>query len=280
MYAGKIFLKGIKSKIFLTSDHHLDSVEHYEELLNAEMNEAAIQEAKILINGDWSSSLLPHDFKRFTNSSAYKAGQDNLLNCIIDNAFEYYKPYVEFIEMIGCGNHETAVIKHNSIDPTQILIYKLNEIKKNGQIQYGGYTGFISIILDQREYVIYYNHGQGGGAAVTKGMIDLSRRNNVLCDLVWLGHKHTKIMTRIDPMYYLDPKGIIKERRRYGVITGGYEKNIDQEMDLNNTGYNIKYGETTMRTPQEYGGVILTLESKRSKNDTRYIAAKVEDIAF
>ena len=280
MYAGKILLPGKMAKLFLTSDHHLDSVEHYEELLNVEMDEAVNQGSKILINGDWSSSLLPQDLKRFTNSRAFRGQKDNLLNEIINNAFEYYKPYVEHIEMIGCGNHETAVIKHHSIDPTQILIYKLNEIKKNGQIQYAGYTGFISIVLDQREYIIYFNHGQGGGAAVTKGMIDLSRRNNILCDLVWLGHKHTKIMTRIDPMYYLDKSGLIKERRRYGVITGGYERNIDQDFDLNNSGYNIRYGETSMRTPQEYGGVILTLETRRSKNDTRYLTAKLEDIAF
>lgn len=279
MFAARIEFPGTEAKIFLSSDDHLDAKHHHKDLWEHEHEEARKARAGMFKIGDWSSCLLPTDMKRFVNSVAFMAGEDDILDRIVEYAVERYTPYLDNLLFLGCGNHETSVLKHHHVDITKRLVIELNRLKKNGKILYGGYTGFINVALDSCSYVIFYNHGQGGSAPVTKGMIDLSRRGNMLCDLVWLGHKHQKVNVQLDPNYYLDERSMfIKEKRKRGIISGGYEKNINQDQDILTSGYKLDYGEEKMRTPQEYGGFMLTLKSARTRNDTRFLKSKIEDM--
>jgi hypothetical protein len=101
----------------------------------------------------------------------------------------------------------------------------------------GGYGGFIrlSVFISSQPTPkstmwIYYNHGSGGEAPVTKGMIQTNRqavwvRN---CDLIWNGHNHQNYVTfqsTVEP----NNKDVIEQGLMAFIRTPGYKnerKNI------------------------------------------------------
>ena len=246
---------------FLASDIHFGNKGQNRELLKRDFDEAMSLNAKIFINGDWGEFIMSGDMKRYHPSSdAY--GTDNNINMTINEAYDFLAPYVHNIEMIGCGNHETSVSKFHHFDATQQLIYSLN--KEHGtKICHGQYSGYIVIRYHRGEdcavktYKIYYNHGQGTTAEVTKGTINLSRHmSNKVSDLTWLGHLHTKVLLPSEYMLDVDKTGRVFERERAGIITGAY-LNVFHQYDAMKNGYNISYGEEKMRGLQSTGGAIM-----------------------
>jgi len=164
--------------------------------------------------------------------------------------------------MIGCGNHETAVLKHHAIDITRLLIGFLNR-KRSAElapIKHGGYSGFLRIIGSEasgghaKQYIVYYNHGQGGTAEMTDGIIDAKRRQYTRSDCIWLGHKHRRWAHEIEPEIGVDIGGGIYEKKRHAIMTGSYLKNSGLT-DAGRDGYRLSYPEQFMRTPQGTGGI-------------------------
>lgn len=271
MQANKIKLDYSKQKefwFFLTSDNHFGHTGQDKELLKKEFDEAKKRKARILINGDSLDLILSGDRKRY-HPSGDKYGTDNNTNMIIDEAFNFYSDYFDLIEMIGTGNHEVSVSKFHQFDPIQQLIYSLNKKhsnKKNSGIVHGQYSGFIILNFHYgksgrvKNFVIYYNHGQGGTAEISKGTIDLNRHmTRVQSDVVWIGHKHTKVVLPSESIMGVDMKtGSIYSKDRYGIVTGSYLERFGQ-YDAQKKGYKINYGEEKMRTLQAQGGVFMKI---------------------
>jgi len=225
--------------------------------------------ARVYINGDIMDLIVPQDQKRYSRGSDGH-DTDAQMNAIIEEAETALAPYVDNIDMIGTGNHETAPLKYHAIDTTKLLIGFLNRRRnpKLPPIRHGGYCGFIRIVLESRRnnkrgYDIYYNHGQGGSSEVTGGSIDLRRRQYISADAIWLGHKHKRKIEDNDAEIGLDHSGHIYERGQTGVITGTYLRNI-AETDADTDGYKLNYAEQSMRTPQGRGGVFLRLTLMRN----------------
>lgn len=246
---------------FLCSDLHFGNKGQNKELLKRDFDEAKKLNAKIFINGDWGEFIMSGDMKRYHPSSdAY--GTDNNINMTINEAYDFLSDYVENIVMIGTGNHEASVSKFHHFDATQQLIYSLN--KEHGtKIVHGQYSGYIVIQYHHgkntgsRPYKIYYNHGQGMTAEVSKGTIDLSRHMATkISDLTWLGHKHTRLLLPSEFILDVNNVGEIINRERKGLITGAY-LNVSHEYDAMKKGYQINYGEEKMRTLQSLGGAIM-----------------------
>ena len=193
---------------FLCSDLHFGNKGQNKELLKRDFDEAKKLNAKIFINGDWGDFIMSGDKKRY-HPSADAYGTDNNINMTINEAYDFFSEYVENIVMIGTGNHEVSVSKFHQFDPTQQLIYSLNKAHKTS-IVHGQYSGYIVLNYhrknnnDVKRYKIYYNHGQGGSAEISKGTIDINRHMTTkTADLIWLGHKHVKTCLPSEYILYI-----------------------------------------------------------------------------
>jgi hypothetical protein len=257
----------------LGSDFHFDNEAFDETSWRREFEEVKKNNWISFVGGDWGDFILLQDKKRYVKSRDQFDG-DDIVNQIIDMASSRLRPYADNIALIGQGNHEDALVKYHSINPVSMLIQNLNNDKKNGTIKHGGYAGFIVLIFRHgdnggtRKYTIYYNHGAGGNAEVTKGMIDFNRRQYVRCDLMWLQHKHTRIQADLDYEIGVDREFNIYEKEKKAVLTGSYLKNATIEEKNNKYIWN----ERRCRTTQARGGKLLYLYP--SANGIR---AKVSD---
>jgi len=247
---------------FLASDLHIGHIRFDRELFDKQFREAKEMGAKILINGDLFDAITPSDRKRY-HPSGDKYKIDAHLNAAIDEAYKLLKPYAEDILLIGHGNHEASTVRWSGIDPIQMLARDFG--REGTYIRLGGYTGFARLVFTDkgsrsRTYDIYYNHGQGGSAEVTKGMIGLQRRNNIIANVVWLGHSHTAVVTQMDALQGVSSANKLVSRTRLGVITGSFTKVYRPEYNINETGYMNDYEEEHMRTPHGRGGIFLRLK--------------------
>lgn len=246
----------------LVSDLHIGSKGIDKKAIEAEFQEAKDKDANILINGDIGEFILPKDNKRYS-AGGDKYGTDNHINKTIDEILEFLTPYKDNIRLIGMGNHETSVLKYNGFDPVQQVIYSLN--REGGNIDHGQYCGFVRFKYRKGESLkggsqtedLYYNHGQGGKAEISKGAIDLNRMmTSKDASIYWIGHKHTKLVLPDERVVYADKKGNIKDKVKTGVVTGSYKRN-GKSYNAIKKGYELSFGEENFRTNQSCGGVFL-----------------------
>lgn len=256
-------------RIDLYSDLHADEGGFDKELFTRDFEQSKKDGARILINGDVFGCILPSDRKRYSRGNDTGANTDGKINEAVEKIGKLLVPYVDNIDMIGLGNHEVSVLKYHHIDVTRMLLFYLSQFrdKKLPPIRHGGYTGFIRYAFDgnggnRRSFDIFYNHGQGGSAEVTDGIIDIKRYQYVSADVIWLGHKHQRWAHEIDPVVGMQQSGRLFTKPRFGVMTGTYTKVIS-ETDATETGYTINYGEERMRTKQKQGCVRMALNLYR-----------------
>ena len=93
--------------------------------------------------------------------------------------------------------------------------------------------------------------------------------SNKLCDLVWLGHKHTKLLLPSEHILCVDKNGEIYQRERAGVITGAYLK-VFGSYDAMKKGYKVNYGEEKMRGIQGTGGAFLKIDMTNQTINRRF----------
>lgn len=153
------------------------------------------------------------------------------INQIVEQAVELFKPYVNLIDGIGVGNHESTIIKYHSVDPIHWLIKELNNIrdKKLPPIMHMGYTGYIihryhindARVRTQR---IWYHHGVGGASPSTKGMgTFLKAMYSNEADIYWMGHLHSGAIDPGMERVYLDSKFRPYVKTLRGFYTAGYK---------------------------------------------------------
>lgn len=233
--------------ITLMSDIHLGAANIDLPRVKRELAEARENGDRVLINGDVFDLILPSDHKRFMVDALHPRlrGKRDIINKVVDWGLEIFGPYADLIDMVGLGNHETAVEKHHSIDVVGMLVYRLQELApKDHLVHYGGYTGFVDYRFrnsrDGRRLVIYYHHGSGGTSPITKGMIDFSRKNMFIdADVVWLGHKHHKIADTT-PLRLRCPKN-------------GNDPVTDQQVNVMTGSYMVSYAGQSQASVKKHG---------------------------
>jgi hypothetical protein len=231
------YTPGCKIGFTCISDLHLGAANVDEELIKDELEEAKRNNDRININGDIFDMILIKDVKRFQPDVLHPKlyGRKDIVNACLDMAENLLGPYANQIDMIGQGNHDLGCSKHHNVDVIKLLIERLEKHHKpSHKIHYGNITGFIDYRLRYvtpngqegnghgKRFVIYYHHGTGGGSPLNKGTIDLHKKAWVEADLIWLGHKHTKVSTEVRtmkcPQSGVEP--LIKDVRQ--IITGAY----------------------------------------------------------
>jgi hypothetical protein len=232
--------------ITLISDIHIGAANIDYAALEYDLVTAKEAGDRILINGDIFDAILPKDHKRYRPDALDERLQRraDVLDGALDLATDYLAPYAKQIDMVGLGNHESAVEKYHATDMIARLIRRLN--RSGGTVQYGGYTGFIDYRFradrsnTKNRFIIYYHHGSGGQSPVTKGMIDFNRKAAwVDSDIVWMGHKHNKLVDAT-PMRMRCPKE-------------GDTPTLDHQVFIMTGGYMDAYGGQTSESAMKEG---------------------------
>ncbi len=184
----------------------------------------------------------------------------------------------DLIDVIGCGNHETAVSKYHSVDVIALLIEQLST--ENHQIQHGGYSGVISQTFAMKggsscKFQIRYHHGSGGAAPVTGGMIAFSRMSGWVrdADVIWRGHIHQRWAKENKEERIPNEGALMKRHPVWWIQTGSYSQQTEKNQldDMGN--YMGDYGTESCMAPEGTGGARIDL--RIVKHNTAFVRSQV-----
>lgn len=260
--------------VLCTSDLHMDASDFDEEVFKRDFGQAAREGSRIWIIGDLFDGLFYLDPRYAPSGDAMRTSTGTLPDNFVDIAFEYLfenmREYADLIDFLGVGNHEVTMIKHYGTDLIRRLIIELNKIRDSDlqPIVHAGYLAMMTVKFQNGHHTVkdtwWVYHGKGGGAPVTKGMIDINRViTKYIADVYWMGHKHTKISD--DGLRYVERRGKnLVDRERSAFYTAGYKGRIA----LNNysEGYRRNYGEERHLGLQSQGGRFVDYEPVKDNN--------------
>jgi predicted phosphodiesterase len=256
-------------KLFALSDLHIGSNDFNEKSFIKEMDRAYKNCTHIIIIGDVFDAIFSKD-KRYQPSvpNSEIASIDDQLNYVLDIAVKLLKPYADKILIISQGNHEYSILKYCNINIMKLLVYRLNS-ECHTNIELGGYHGFINCSFKinkthSTRYVIYYHHGYGGNARVSKGMIDINRmRTDFEFDCFLFGHKHSKIADKSERTR-CNHYGNIETYTQISSQVGTFKTLIHNSA-------NIGWEDTKGFSASSAGGVTLTIEPESNTEKQGYI---------
>ncbi len=183
--------------ILLRSDAHRDSIYSNRDLEKLHLDMALERNAGIIDAGDMYDIMQSRKDPRSSYDELrpeFKVA--NYFTAVVRDNAEFYKPYAHNFIVMGKGNHETSILRHNNLDLTSELVYDLNK-STGSNIQVGGYGGYVRFILrggrsHQYSVILRYFHGNSTSAPVTRGTIETNRQAVYLPDanVVLNGHNH------------------------------------------------------------------------------------------
>jgi len=188
-----------KFKILVSSDRHIDSRWSNLSLQKKHLDKAVKYGWPIIDLGDITDAMQGRKDPRSSRLDMLAAiGEDDeYFDSVVDYTTKFLTPYAKHFALIGLGNHETSVIKHNGTNLVKRCVNNLNDL--GGNVMHGAYAGWIKLYIEPENGFgtrhginIRYFHGKGGSAPVTKGVINCSRRGIVYpdADLIISGHTH------------------------------------------------------------------------------------------
>lgn len=195
-----------KLPLLIISDVHFDSLHCDHESLKKHLDQIKEKNGKIIIVGDWFDVMGCHKDPRSKPAQInpiYIQKGRQYLDLVVEDSYEFLKPYAKNLGIITYGNHETSILKHRDTDPLERLIFLLNQ-NKGVDVHKGAYAGWI-IASIQREganakkarlnFNICYHHGKGGNAKRSKGILysQLDAMEFPDANLIISGHDHNKI---------------------------------------------------------------------------------------
>ena len=257
-----------EGEYLLISDIHLDNPYCRRDLLKRHLDQAVERNAKILINGDLFCAMQGNKDRRASKADIMVRHLGaNYFDLIVEDAIEFFGPYKEHLAMVGYGNHETAIIKHNETDILARFVHTFNE-RYRANVQLGGYGGWITISCyyalkstKYHTYAIKYIHGWGGGGPVTKSLIQDNRIKvrTEGADLIWKGHIHDYVATPTPVEIFRRNYQVIMNKSVWQLSTPTYK---DEYKD-GTRGFHVERG----RGPKPLGGAWLKINLERMQDD-------------
>ena len=272
---------GISGRLAIISDLHWDNPKCDREKLKAHLDYCLKNKIPIFVNGDFFC-LMQGKGDRRGNKSDIRAEHNNAkyLDSVVETAVEWFAPYASILTVIGYGNHETAIIKHQETDLLQRFVDLLN-YKCKSNVFAGGYGGWL--ILDKKHKessdkvltrTLKYFHGSGGGGVVTRGEINLTRALEIHegFDIYCIAHIHENKAT-----------DVVREAVRFNNGSHNFEQ-IHRNIHLMITGtYKEEFGDGSSgwhverNAPIKYiGGRILTLTSHLKNNEYEVLVDSIK----
>lgn len=251
---------GRLASYLLVSDVHWDSPYCDRVMLARHLDYAKSIGAGVLFGGDLFDAMQGKNDRRGSKGSVRPEFlKDDYFDQLVLQAGEWFKPYRDLIVMIGDGNHETSVLKHNERDLSAGLARILG-------VEQMGYSGFVVFLFadpsggNRASYSMVYHHGAGGGGPITKGMIGNSRRSmSIDADVFWTGHIHESTYAeneKVGVVLLGNGKRAIRIRTETHLTAGGYK----QEFSMRG-GFHVEKG----RPPKPLGGWWLHFEEVGGK---------------
>lgn len=272
----RIDLKGFDSNfhqhILFLSDIHIDSPYCDLKLLKKHLDEAKDRNAIILTAGDLFDGMQGQNDPRrsYKELKASLKGID-YFDRVLEETVEFFRPYASNLAMLSYGNHEYAVVRHNGTDLVQRFVGAMRQL--GSPVVVGGYGGFVRIsvyadLKTPRDTIrIWYNHGAGGEAALTKGLTQASRQASYVqgVDLVWNGHNHQDYISS-QAVLTLNNKDNVERKLVTFIRTPGYKLGYaDDKHGFN--GYEVM----KMMAPASRGCVWGELRAEGKRITAKYV---------
>lgn len=214
--------------VLLTSDEHFDSRKCDRKLLKRHYDQAVERNALILNFGDFFDCMGgKYDPRTHKGDVRPEYQVADYFNALIEDAAGFLTPYKQNIGMMVQGNHEMSVLKRHEFDLLRDLRYKLDN-----SFWYRKYTGWLMFRFRSGGgngvcKRMWYTHGSGGNAPVTKGTIQSARRQDYIdADYIVAGHIHTHyLMPR--PRVRVNDRGRQVKYKQMHIQLGTYKDSFD-----------------------------------------------------
>lgn len=261
-----VSIKSKEYKVAWMSDIHWDNPHCDRAMLKKHLDKCVAEDRKVIINGDMFCLMQgKYDPRRSKKDIRPEHNVPNYLDAVIQTAVEWFAPYKDILLLVGYGNHETAIIKNVETDPLQRFVDLFNYTHK-ANLQIGGYGGWIVFRMipykmGNRQAVCkaYYFHGNGGGGAVTKGVIQNQRQMADIegADIITMGHVH-ELYHLMWSKKYIDKNHKPKIRDVHHLRTGTYK----DEYDDGYMGWHVERG----APPKPLGCIATNMHFERDTN--------------
>jgi hypothetical protein len=162
------------------------------------------------------------------------------------------------ILMMGDGNHETAVLNNQEIDPLENVVRLM---RNDGAVtEHMGYQGFVRFVFYRgeneavRRCTLFFHHGAWGGI-ITKGTMGGGRYASIApdADVIVNGHNHERSIVA-HPCYRIADNGKAWIEQRWHLQTGTYKQ------EFGGTG---GWAIERIVMPKSLGGIWLTLKPRK-----------------
>lgn len=254
--------------VLLSFDRHHDNPKSNNVMEKRHLELARKRNAIIIDGGDLFCAMQGKYDKRSDKGdlkAEHKSG--NYLDRLVDTAADFYGPYADLFAIMAPGNHETAISKRHETNLTERLVQTLNDRHKSN-IKVGGFSGWIKFqigVFSQSLAVnLWYHHGYGGDAPVTKGVIQTNRQAVYLPDahIVATGHTHNEWQFPI-PRIRLTNKGKIYHDEQLHLKVPSYKEEYVDGFG----GWHIERG----GPPKPTGAVWLRLSARKTTQNTQTV---------
>jgi hypothetical protein len=248
-----------ETTFLLASDIHLDNPKCNRKLLLQHLNECRANNGYALFFGD---VLCVMQGKRDRRSSKGAIRPEHLGSNYFDLVFresaDLLKPYGDMILMMGDGNHETAVLSNQEVDPLENVIRLMRS--EGAVTEHMGYQGFVRFVFYRgdnecvRRCTLFFHHGTWGGI-ITKGTMGGGRYAAIApdADLIVNGHNHERSIVA-HPCYRISDNGKAWIEQRWHLQTGTYKQ------EFGGTG---GWAVEKIVMPKSLGGIWLTLKPRK-----------------
>lgn len=233
--------------VHLMSDLHIGSRDCNYEQLRADIEAVRSAGGQVFINGDVWDAILPTD-KRHDTAGLVEPRND-IVNCLVEEAFNLLKPIASQIRLVGVGNHEYTVSMRYHVDLAKLLIHYLYRESGNNPIYYGGYHGFVRLVVPEyrtrrrnASFVLYYHHGYGGSPKSGTKLTLQELRTRAIADIYWIGHKH---QTAIYSEQVMVPNRLFATYQDVWLVSTGCYLRPGEDRDQSYVGWHVRRGYLT-----------------------------------
>lgn len=217
--------KGIE--ILIMSDVHFDNPHCDRDLLKKHLDQAKQKGAYVICIGDFFCAMEGrYDPRRSKGTIRPEYNRANYIDCIVNDAIKFLKPYKENLLFFSLGNHETSVLKNVETDLLERMIGGLG-----GNVKKLGYLGYFIINTHYdgariQKYRIFFHHGKWGGV-ITKGSLAAVRYASISnADLIVSGHTHDH-WSMPHAYYDVDGAGQLKVKELDVIKCGTYKEEFE-----------------------------------------------------
>lgn len=227
------YLSHAPHQFLLASDIHLDNPHCQRDLLRRHLKQAQGAGGHALFFGD-VLYLMQGKRDRRASKGAIRPEHlgSNYFDLVFSEAAEWLAPFAQTLLMVSDGNHETAVLGNQEVDPLGNVVRILRD-RHGALTEHMRYQGWIWITFYRpgtkagqrtRRIALFFHHGAWGGI-ITKGTMGGGRYAGIApdADILVNGHNHERSIVS-HPCYRLTSTGKQRIAQRWHVQTGTYKE--------------------------------------------------------